>query len=61
MRPHFEVHFTVSYGLERAQLEELNFMIKSSDPILYDDASSVQVCLPAVVGIQDSEGLPCNS
>ncbi|KAI0761805.1 hypothetical protein BD413DRAFT_646329 [Trametes elegans] len=30
--PHFDVIFTSSYGLTREQLEELNFMIKSSDP-----------------------------
>ncbi|EIN06045.1 DNA ligase/mRNA capping enzyme, partial [Punctularia strigosozonata HHB-11173 SS5] len=33
--PHFEVFFTVSYGLSREQLEELNFLIKSSDPVMY--------------------------
>ncbi|KAH9893240.1 hypothetical protein C8Q73DRAFT_746032 [Cubamyces lactineus] len=33
--PHFEVIFTSSYGLDREQLEELNFMIKSSDPVMY--------------------------
>ncbi|KAI0664436.1 hypothetical protein C8Q70DRAFT_947961 [Cubamyces menziesii] len=33
--PHFEVIFTSSYGLNREQLEELNFMIKSSDPVMY--------------------------
>ncbi|EMD39194.1 hypothetical protein CERSUDRAFT_122630 [Gelatoporia subvermispora B] len=34
-RPHFEVFFTASYGLSREQLEELNFMIRSSDPVEY--------------------------
>ncbi|OCH96368.1 hypothetical protein OBBRIDRAFT_830240 [Obba rivulosa] len=33
--PHFEVYFTASYGLSREQLEELNFMIKSSDAMEY--------------------------
>ncbi|KAI0369767.1 hypothetical protein BV20DRAFT_1044223 [Pilatotrama ljubarskyi] len=33
--PHFEIIFTSSYGLDREQLEELNFMIKSSDPVPY--------------------------
>ncbi|KAI0332785.1 hypothetical protein GY45DRAFT_1273530 [Cubamyces sp. BRFM 1775] len=33
--PHFEIIFTSSYGLDREQLEELNFMIKSSDPVTY--------------------------
>ncbi|KAI0358264.1 hypothetical protein OH77DRAFT_1449955 [Trametes cingulata] len=33
--PHFKVIFTSSYGLDREQLEELNFMIKSSDPVPY--------------------------
>ncbi|KAI0675996.1 hypothetical protein C8Q78DRAFT_1135769 [Trametes maxima] len=31
--PHFEVIFTSSYGLGREELEELNFVIKSSDPV----------------------------
>ncbi|KAI1796725.1 hypothetical protein LXA43DRAFT_571479 [Ganoderma leucocontextum] len=31
--PHFEVIITSSYGLSREELEELNFMIKSSDPL----------------------------
>ncbi|KAF9005903.1 hypothetical protein BDQ17DRAFT_316501 [Cyathus striatus] len=34
--PHFFVYFTVSYGLTRDQLEEVNFLIKSSDRVLYD-------------------------
>ncbi|KAF9473357.1 hypothetical protein BDN70DRAFT_885925 [Pholiota conissans] len=33
--PKFHVYFTVSYGLDRKQLEDLNFWIKSSDPIPY--------------------------
>ncbi|KZT07561.1 uncharacterized protein LAESUDRAFT_115651 [Laetiporus sulphureus 93-53] len=33
--PHFEVFFTVSYGLAREQLEELNFIIKSTEPVKY--------------------------
>ncbi|KAI0831933.1 hypothetical protein BC628DRAFT_1350625 [Trametes gibbosa] len=33
--PHFEVIFTSSYGLDRVHLEELNYMIKSSDPAPY--------------------------
>ncbi|KAH9935976.1 uncharacterized protein BXZ73DRAFT_89463 [Epithele typhae] len=32
-RPRFEILFTSSYGLDRQQLEHLNFMIKSSDPL----------------------------
>ncbi|KAI8985616.1 hypothetical protein BD414DRAFT_60158 [Trametes punicea] len=32
-QPHFEIIFTSSYGLAREQLEELNFMIKSSDVV----------------------------
>ncbi|KAH9933457.1 uncharacterized protein B0H18DRAFT_928466 [Fomitopsis serialis] len=31
--PHFEVFFTASYGLSRQELEQLNFRIKSSDPV----------------------------
>ncbi|KAI0742007.1 hypothetical protein C8Q80DRAFT_1260737 [Daedaleopsis nitida] len=34
-RPHFQIIFTSSYGPSREQLEELNFMIKSSDPVPY--------------------------
>ncbi|PIL24908.1 hypothetical protein GSI_12795 [Ganoderma sinense ZZ0214-1] len=33
--PHFEVIFTSSYGLSREELEEVNFIIKSSDPLSY--------------------------
>ncbi|KAI9062683.1 hypothetical protein FKP32DRAFT_1652628 [Trametes sanguinea] len=33
--PRFEVLFTASYGLGREQLEELNFIIKSSEPVSY--------------------------
>ncbi|GBE86340.1 predicted protein [Sparassis crispa] len=33
--PHFEVFFTVCYGLTREKLEELNFIIKSADPVPY--------------------------
>lgn len=32
-KPHLEVYFTVSYGLSRDKLEELNFLIKSSSPM----------------------------
>ncbi|KAI0761918.1 hypothetical protein BC629DRAFT_1682669 [Irpex lacteus] len=32
-KPHFKGIFTSSYGLNREQLEELNFLIRSSDPI----------------------------
>ncbi|PCH44474.1 hypothetical protein WOLCODRAFT_105197 [Wolfiporia cocos MD-104 SS10] len=34
--PKFEVFFTSSYGLSREQLEELNFLIKSSDTVKYE-------------------------
>ncbi|KAH9849855.1 hypothetical protein C2E23DRAFT_877883 [Lenzites betulinus] len=33
--PHFEIIFTSSYGLDRAQLEEMIFTIKNSDPAAY--------------------------
>ncbi|KAI0630766.1 hypothetical protein C8Q77DRAFT_1135097 [Trametes polyzona] len=39
-RPHFEVICTSSYGLDRAHLEELNFIIKSTDPVLYRHQAS---------------------
>ncbi|KDQ61659.1 hypothetical protein JAAARDRAFT_31124 [Jaapia argillacea MUCL 33604] len=35
IQPHFEVFFTVSYGLNRDHLEEVNFLIKSSDTVKY--------------------------
>lgn len=35
IRPHFLVYFTVSYGLSRAHLEDLNFLIRSLDPISF--------------------------
>ncbi|KAF9457521.1 hypothetical protein BDZ94DRAFT_1272939 [Collybia nuda] len=34
-QPHFQVFFTVSYGLSRSQLEEINFLIKNSNPVPY--------------------------
>ncbi|OSX64101.1 hypothetical protein POSPLADRAFT_1088234, partial [Postia placenta MAD-698-R-SB12] len=40
--PHFEVYFTVSYGLSREALEELNFVIKSSDSIVYTNDNSLR-------------------
>ncbi|KAI0955281.1 hypothetical protein AcW1_006907 [Taiwanofungus camphoratus] len=39
--PHFEVFFTVCYGFTREKLEELNFMIKSSDPVEYLSSRSI--------------------
>lgn len=41
IRPHFECYFTASYGLTREQLEEANFLIKSSDPIRYNPQRKV--------------------
>ncbi|KAI0642398.1 hypothetical protein C8Q79DRAFT_251688 [Trametes meyenii] len=38
--PRFEIIFTSSYGLGREELEELNFMIKSSDPVPYRNHSA---------------------
>ncbi|RDB20889.1 DNA ligase [Hypsizygus marmoreus] len=38
-RPHFEVYFTVSYGLSRQQLEEVNFLIKNSESVPYHASS----------------------
>ncbi|OSD05314.1 hypothetical protein PYCCODRAFT_1385066 [Trametes coccinea BRFM310] len=38
--PRFEVLFTASYGLGREQLEELNFIIKSSDPVPYSQCAT---------------------
>jgi DNA ligase 4 len=42
MRPHFEIYFTVSYGLNREQLEGANFVIKNSDPLHYNPSRKVQ-------------------
>ncbi|KAI0091748.1 hypothetical protein BDY19DRAFT_991426 [Irpex rosettiformis] len=33
IKPHFTGIFTASYGLDREKLEELNFLIRSSDPV----------------------------
>jgi DNA ligase 4 len=41
MIPHFEIFFTVSYGLSRDQLEDLNFRIKNSDSFSYDEIKEV--------------------
>jgi len=43
VKPHFEVYFTVSYGLNRDQLEETNFLIKNSDHAEYNKFNSVRV------------------
>ncbi|KAG5724404.1 DNA ligase 4 [Termitomyces sp. T112] len=37
-QPHFQVYFTVSYGPTRSQLEEINFLIRSSETISYDSS-----------------------
>jgi len=42
LRPHFHVYFTVSYGMSRDQLEETNFLIKSSDPLPYHKSNAVR-------------------
>lgn len=34
--PHFHIYFTAAYGLSRNALEEVNFLVKSSDTIPYD-------------------------
>ncbi|KAF8202116.1 hypothetical protein BJ912DRAFT_943800 [Pholiota molesta] len=44
--PRFHVYFTVAYGLNRKQLEELNFLIKSSDPVPYASLGSKNCDLP---------------
>ncbi|KAJ6621297.1 hypothetical protein B0H10DRAFT_2017849 [Mycena sp. CBHHK59/15] len=38
-RPHFHIYFTVSYGLDRNQLEEANFLIKTSDPVPHNPSN----------------------
>ena len=42
-RPHFHVYFTVSYGLSRAQLEEVNFLIKTSNPVSFSSLVSDKI------------------
>src|SRR5882762_939198 len=37
MTPSFRAFFSASYGLSRDQLEDLNFQIKSSNSITYDE------------------------
>ncbi|KII85754.1 hypothetical protein PLICRDRAFT_700571 [Plicaturopsis crispa FD-325 SS-3] len=45
LRPHFEVYFTVAYGQDREQLEELNFLVKNSNPVDYSSSpSSPNLC-----------------
>ncbi|KAJ7695203.1 hypothetical protein B0H17DRAFT_1056785 [Mycena rosella] len=44
-RPHFHIYFTASYGLSRDALEEVNFLVKSSDTVPYD-ARNPPSCLP---------------
>jgi hypothetical protein len=34
-RPHFHVYFMVSYGLDRRQLEEVNFLFKNTETVPY--------------------------
>lgn len=46
VRPHFHVYFTVSYGLSREQLEEVNFLIKSSNPVDFSSLDNKQSSLP---------------
>lgn len=41
LRPHFEVIFTVSYGLDRNQLEELNHLVRTMGTVDYE--ADVQV------------------
>ncbi|KAJ7126560.1 hypothetical protein C8R43DRAFT_1134885 [Mycena crocata] len=38
-RPHFHIYFTAAYGLSREQLEELNFLLKSSDYTPYNPSA----------------------
>ncbi|KAF8527280.1 hypothetical protein JB92DRAFT_2553330, partial [Gautieria morchelliformis] len=38
--PHFQILFTVEYGMDRAQLETLNLYIKSSEPQIFEDKMS---------------------
>ena len=44
--------FTVSYGLDREKLEELNFMIRSSDPVECDPCPT-RVSLSHLLVFQD--------
>ena len=39
--PRFQAYFTVSYGLNREDLERINFLIKSSDTVPYTELVSV--------------------
>jgi DNA ligase-4 len=39
--PHIHIYFTVSYGLSRDELEEVNFLLKNSDSVPYGDAALV--------------------
>ncbi|GJE91101.1 DNA ligase 4-like protein [Phanerochaete sordida] len=44
-RPNFQIVFTCSYGLDRKQLEEFNFLAKNSDPVNYSAATSKHMSL----------------
>ncbi|KDR65743.1 hypothetical protein GALMADRAFT_148452 [Galerina marginata CBS 339.88] len=39
--PKFHIYFTASYGLDREKLEEVNFLIKSSNPIPYSASNDL--------------------
>lgn len=41
MKPHILVYFTVSYGLSRKELEDLNFRIRNSDNVTYPPTHEV--------------------
>ncbi|KAH8110838.1 hypothetical protein DFH11DRAFT_1690667 [Phellopilus nigrolimitatus] len=41
-KPHFEVYFTVSYGLNRKQLEELDFLVKSTSPVEFISTEDIE-------------------
>ncbi|KAJ3500871.1 hypothetical protein NLJ89_g9598 [Agrocybe chaxingu] len=41
--PRFHAYFTVSYGLTRAELEEVNFLIKSSETVSYASLNAAKL------------------
>ncbi|EKM81997.1 hypothetical protein AGABI1DRAFT_119018 [Agaricus bisporus var. burnettii JB137-S8] len=46
LKPHILVYFTVSYGLSRKDLEDVNFRIKNSDNVLYPPSTKELNGLP---------------
>lgn len=51
--PRFQAYFTVSYGLNREDLERINFLIKSSDTVPYTELVSILWSCPEARSLTD--------